>query len=262
MLEFTAVIPARLASSRLPNKPLALLSGIPMVVHVARRAKESGAQRIVVATDSQEIVDAVRAHGFATQMTRNDHVSGTDRIAEAAIALGLSDDSIVVNVQGDEPFIPPALIQAVAQCLSRATDCAVATAAHPIDSVQDFLSPHVVKVVCDTHSRAMYFSRAPIPFPRDAMASAPHNQAIAPGALRHIGLYAYRVSFLKAYANLTSSPLETCEALEQLRVLHHGHRIAVHITDEAPSAGIDTPEDLERVRRKLTAEQVTGKLSL
>ncbi len=254
---FVALVPARMASSRLPDKPLADIAGQPMVVRVARQAQASGARLVAVATDSQRVVDAVHAAGLTGLLTRGDHPSGTDRLAEAADLLGLGDDEIVVNVQGDEPQVPPPLIARVAELLRSNPDCAISTAAHPIDTLADWLSPNVVKVVTDANARALYFSRAPIPFARDALPGFPQTLPSAlPDAIaarriaqRHIGLYAYRVAFLRAYRALAASPLESIEALEQLRALWHGYRIAVLSTDEAPPAGVDTPADLERVRR-------------
>ena len=258
MTGFVALIPARLASTRLPDKPLADLAGRPMVVRVAERAAASGASRVVIATDTAAIADAARAHGVEVVMTRADHPSGTDRLAEAAQALGLGEHEIVVNVQGDEPLIPPALVRDVAGALERADDCAIATAAHPVASIDDYLNPNVVKVVTDAAGRAAYFSRAPIPFDRDHLAGFPAKRPDAMSAalaahapLRHIGLYAYRTAFLRAYPRLARSPLETLESLEQLRALWHGYRIAVLVTDQAPPAGVDTPEDLQRVRALL-----------
>lgn len=254
---FVALIPARLASTRLPDKALADLGGRPMVVRVAERAQEAGASRVVVATDSARIVDAVRAAGFEALRTRADHPSGTDRLAEAALALGLDDAQIVVNVQGDEPLIDPALLRAVAACLAGSPDCSIATAAHEIGTVESYLDPNVVKVVCDASMRALYFSRAPIPFERDAMTGFPSKlPATLPAGLqgaglpmRHIGLYAYRSSYLRAFATMEPSPLESIESLEQLRALWHGHRIVVHRASQAPEAGVDTAADLQRVRR-------------
>ncbi|HEY5800717.1 MAG TPA: 3-deoxy-manno-octulosonate cytidylyltransferase [Burkholderiaceae bacterium] len=246
-MAFTVIIPARLASTRLPNKPLADLGGKPMVVRVAERAAQSGAGRIIVATDHASIADACRAHGVAVQMTHADHPSGTDRIAEVARALELAADAVVVNVQGDEPLIEPALIAAAAACIT--ADVAMATCAHPLTEAADAFNPNVVKVVLDSRQRALYFSRATIPWHRDGFAQ---DRAALPAGyapLRHIGLYAYRNDFLQAYPQLAVSKLEQIEALEQLRVLWHGHPIAVHVTQEAPAAGVDTPEDLERVRR-------------
>ncbi|MEN9315355.1 MAG: hypothetical protein RIS35_1748 [Pseudomonadota bacterium] len=255
MTRFVALVPARLASTRLPDKPLADIGGRPMVVRVAERAAASGAARVVVATDSERIVAAVRAHGVEAVLTRADHPSGTDRLSEAADLLGLGDDEIVVNVQGDEPLIPPGLVAQVAGLLDRRPDCAIATAAHPITALADYLNPNVVKVVTRADGVAAYFSRAPIPFARDELTGFPST---IPGdlpeplrvtpALRHIGLYAYRVGFLRAYPGLERAPLEVLEYLEQLRALWHGHAIAVLVVDAAPPTGVDTPEDLERVR--------------
>lgn len=253
-MEFTALIPARMASTRLPNKPLALISGVPMVVHVANRAKASQATRVVVATDSAEIAQACAQHGVETVMTRSDHPSGSDRLAEACTLLGLPDDACVVNIQGDEPLIDPALINAVAALLQADPLASMSTAAHAIESEADFLNPNVVKVVLDAQARAMYFSRGAIPFQR---ASIPGNGAshgsgwlpdAAPAALRHVGIYGYRVQFLKQFPTLPPAPVEQAEALEQLRALWHGHRIAVHVTKETPGPGVDTPDDLARVR--------------
>jgi 3-deoxy-manno-octulosonate cytidylyltransferase (CMP-KDO synthetase) len=244
-MRFTVLIPARLASTRLPDKPLADLGGRPMVVRVAERAAQAGAAAVVVATDHARIAEACERHGVRVLMTRADHPSGSDRRAEACLQLGLDGDELVVNVQGDEPLIDPELIARCARTLAERPECAVATAAHPIGEPADFASPHVVKVVTDRQGRALYFSRAPIPHWRDAPAGA----GLPPQApLRHIGLYAYRASFLRRFPSLTPAPIEQLEALEQLRVLWHGERIAVFVTDEAPSAGVDTPEDLARVR--------------
>ena len=260
---FVALVPARLASTRLPDKPLADIAGLPMVVRVAQQARRSGARLVAVATDSQRIADAVRRHGYTVVMTRDDHPSGTDRLAEAATALGLTDDEVIVNVQGDEPLLPPALIADVAAALRAAPDCAIATAAHPIESLADYLSPNVVKAVLDARGRALYFSRAAVPFERDFMAQreAEQTRAVeAQGAalpaslhrhalpLRHIGLYAYRMSFLRLYPTLARSPLEAIESLEQLRALWHGHAITVMVTAAAPPPGVDTAADLARVR--------------
>jgi len=245
---FTVVIPARLASTRLPNKPLADIAGLPMVVRVAQRAALSQAKQVLVAADDEAIVAACRQHGVRALLTRPDHASGSDRLAEACVQLGLDGDAIVVNVQGDEPLIEPALIDACAALLAAHPDCAVGTAAHAIASVADYLNPNVVKVVLDAAGRALLFSRAPLPWWRDGHA---HGVTALPdpAPLRHIGLYAYRAAFLRRFPTLAIPPLERTEALEQLRVLWHGERIAVHVTDHAPGAGIDTPEDLERVRR-------------
>jgi 3-deoxy-manno-octulosonate cytidylyltransferase (CMP-KDO synthetase) len=244
-LSFTALIPARLASSRLPNKPLADISGKPMVVRVAERALRSGARQVVVACDSAQVVQACEAHGVRAVMTRADHASGTDRLAEAARLLHLKPDEIVVNVQGDEPLVEPATIAACAAALAQKSDCAMATVAHPIGDAADYANPNVVKVVCNAADEAMYFSRAPIPWWRDA----PSPIAMpTPAPLRHVGLYAYRVSFLLRFALLAPAPSEQTEALEQLRALWHGERIAVHTVDHAPAPGVDTPQDLEKVR--------------
>lgn len=246
-MSFTVIIPARLASTRLPNKPLADLGGKPMVVRVAERAAQSGAARVVVATDHADIVAACEQHGVAVQMTRAEHPSGTDRIAEVAAALALAPDAVVVNVQGDEPLIDPALIAATAACISEAVP--MATAAHPIAEAVDVFNPNVVKVVLDRAGRALYFSRAAIPWHRDGFARTTTALPADYAPLRHIGLYAYSNAFLQAYPQLTVSPLEQVEALEQLRVLWHGYPIAVHVTGSAPAAGVDTPEDLARVRQ-------------
>lgn len=249
-MAFKVVIPARFASSRLPGKPLADIGGKPMVVRVAERAAASGAAEILVATDHQEVHYSVRKHGFSAIMTRADHVSGTDRIAEVAAQLGWGDDVLVVNVQGDEPFIEPQLINRVADELAADTDAAVATACHSIDAAEEFFNPNVVKVVCDVHGHAQYFSRAPIPWPRDAFASDRTRLPEKLPAKRHIGIYAYRCGFLRRYGALSASPLEEFEALEQLRVLWHGYRIKVAVISQAPEAGVDTPEDLERARQR------------
>lgn len=245
MTDFIAVIPARLASTRLPDKPLADIGGRPMVVRVADRAKASGALRVVVACDDPRIADAARTHGHEALLTSRDHASGTDRIAEVVatlLAAGAIDrETIVVNVQGDEPLIDPALVAATATALDAAGDCAMATACHPIVDDADVANPNVVKVVTDARGRALYFSRAPIPWIRDASTSHPP-------ARRHVGIYAYRAGFVAAFAALPPAPIEVAESLEQLRALWHGHRIAVVETDTAPAAGVDTADDLERVR--------------
>ena len=250
-MNFTVIIPARLASSRLPNKPLADLGGKPMVVRVAERAAESGASRIIVATDHADIAAACAAHGVEVCMTRADHPSGTDRIAEVARALNLAPDEVVVNLQGDEPLIDPALLAACASRIS--VDVPMATCAHPIGEAADVFNPNVVKVVLDKAGRALYFSRAAIPWHRDGFAQSQATLPAGYAPLRHIGLYAYSNDFLQRYPGLEPAPLEAVEALEQLRVLWHGYPIAVHITDAAPAAGVDTPEDLERVRRHYLA---------
>jgi 3-deoxy-manno-octulosonate cytidylyltransferase (CMP-KDO synthetase) len=245
-MSFIVIIPARLASTRLPNKPLADLGGKPMVVRVAERAQQSGAARIIVATDHADIAAACAAHGVEACMTRADHPSGTDRIAEVAQTLGLAPDAVVVNLQGDEPLIDPALLAA---CAARiAPDVPMATCAHPLSDVADTFNPNVVKVVLDKQGRALYFSRATIPWHRDGFAASREQLPAGYVPLRHIGLYAYSNAFLQRYPQLEPAPLESIEALEQLRVLWHGVPIAVHVTAEAPHAGVDTPADLERVR--------------
>lgn len=243
---FTVIIPARLASSRLPEKALADIAGKPMVVRVAERAKLSEAQRIIVATDHTAIAAACSEYGIEAVLTGKQHTSGTARLAEAALLLGMADSDIAVNVQGDEPLIDPALINRTAELLSSSAQ--MATAAHPIADLAEFLNPNCVKVVLDQRRNALYFSRAPIAWPRDAFAE---TQAVLPegfAPLRHIGLYAYRVGFLHQYVGLPPSPLESIESLEQLRVLWHGGKIAVTVCDNAPAAGVDTAEDLQRVR--------------
>ena len=250
-MNFTVLIPARMSSTRLPDKPLADLGGKPMVVRVAERVAGIGARQVVVAADDPRILAACEAHGVKALMTRADHPSGSDRLAEACVALGLDGDDIVVNVQGDEPLIDPALVRSCAELLARRPECAVATAAHAIEDEADFRNPNVVKVVCDAEGRALYFSRAPIPWWRDG--SAPGQAALPPvPAWRHIGLYAYRAATLRRFPTLSPAPLEQTESLEQLRILWHGDRIAVFEAAQAPAAGVDTPEDLARVRRVFT----------
>jgi 3-deoxy-manno-octulosonate cytidylyltransferase (CMP-KDO synthetase) len=246
---FTVLIPARLASSRLPGKPLADLAGLPMVVRVARQAERAGARRVVVAADDAQVVQACERHGVQAVMTRADHASGSDRLAEACSLLGLEGPDIIVNLQGDEPLMPPALLARCAALLHEHPDCVMGTVAHPIADIADYRNPNVVKVVLDAGGRALLFSRAPLPWWRDA----PSRDALPaePRPLRHLGLYAYRAGFLRSFPELPAAPLERVEALEQLRVLWHGHRIAVHVAEEAPAAGVDTPEDLARVRSLL-----------
>lgn len=245
---FTVLIPARYASSRLPAKALADIGGRPMVVRVAEQARASGAHRVVVATDDARILDAVTARGFDAVMTRATHATGTDRLAEAAALLDLADDEIVVNVQGDEPLLDPALMQRVARLLAERADASMATACHPIADPLEAFNPNVVKVALDARNYALYFSRATIPWARDAFAGG--ARAIPPGLplYRHYGLYAYRVSFLRTFPTLAAAPIETFEALEQLRALWHGHRIVVEIAVGAPAPGVDTEDDLARVR--------------
>lgn len=253
-MSFTVLIPARLASTRLPNKPLADIHGVPMVVRVAQRALQSSALRTVVAADSAQIIEQCTAFGIQAVLTRADHASGSDRLAEACSLLGLDDDAIVVNVQGDEPLIDPALINAVARQLEDRPDCAMSTAAHSISQLADLLNPNIVKVVLDARQTALYFSRAPIPAARDLAGQAWWEHGSLPRPLRHVGIYAYRVAFLRQFPQLPQAPLEQLESLEQLRALWHGYRIAVHVTDQAPGPGVDTPEDLERVRRFMVDE--------
>lgn len=246
-MSFTVIIPARMASTRLPDKPLADLGGRPMVVRVFERARKSDAARVIVATDHAAIFDACQLHGVEVVMTRADHPSGTDRIAEVAQAIGLAADAVVVNVQGDEPLIDPALINACAGLIGQ--DVPMATAAHQITDAAELFNPNVVKVVLDAAGHALLFSRAPLPWHRDAFARSTNELPDGYAPLRHIGLYAYRQDFLQAYPALPVSPLEQIESLEQLRVLWHGFRIAVFLAAAAPAAGVDTPEDLERVRQ-------------
>lgn len=256
---FTVLIPARMASSRLPGKPLADIAGLPMVVRVAQRAAQSGALRTVVATDDARIEQACAAHGIESILTRPDHANGSDRLAEACALLDLSGNDVVVNVQGDEPLIDPLLIAAVAALLHQHPDASMGTAAHAINSQADYTNPNIVKVVLDARGMAQYFSRAPIPHARDladspwwdgrALLAYPQVAALAGFApLRHIGLYSYRAGFLRDFPQLAPAPTEALEALEQLRALWHGHRIAVHVAQQAPGPGVDTPEDLARVR--------------
>ena len=246
-MSFTVLLPARLASTRLPNKPLADIAGVPMIVRVAQRAARSAATAVVVAADHADIVAACTAHGVRALLTRDDHATGSDRLAEACVLLGLDGSDMVVNVQGDEPLIDPALIDACAALLARRGDCVMSTAAHAIDSPAELDNPNVVKVVLDAAGRALYFSRAPIPWWRDGSAAG-RGEIQQPAPLRHIGLYAYQAGFLRRFPLLEPAPLERTESLEQLRVLWHGERIAVHVSDIAPGPGVDTPEDLARVR--------------
>ena len=244
-MSFHVLIPARLGSTRLPNKPLANIGGAPMVVRVAQRAQLSQAESVVVAADSQEIIDACSRFNIRAVMTDNRHVSGSDRLAQACTLLGLPDDALVVNVQGDEPLIDVALIDAVAALLVERTDCAMSTAAHAIDSLADYQNPNIVKVVLDARQTAMYFSRAAIPSARDNAGKALPTLA---KPLRHVGIYGYRVGFLKAFPALLPAPVEQLESLEQLRVLWHGYKIAVYTTTRSPGMGVDTPADLMAAR--------------
>lgn len=245
--EFYVVIPARYASTRLPGKPLLDIAGKPMVTWVAERALQSGANQVVVATDDVRILNTVVQHGYQAVMTRSDHISGTDRIAEVALQQGWQDDAIVVNVQGDEPLIKAALILEVATMLANNSDAVMATACHAIHTKAELLNPNIVKVVLDAKGHALYFSRAPIPYPRDAFAANAELPIDIP-VFRHIGIYAYRAKFLKQYAGIQPAAIEQIECLEQLRVLHHGYKIAVSISVNAPAAGVDTEDDLAYVR--------------
>ncbi len=244
---FTVLVPARLASTRLPDKPLADIAGKPMVVRVAERAAQSGAARVVVACDDPRIAAACATHGVQSVLTRADHPSGSDRLAEACTLLALDGDDVVVNVQGDEPLIDPALVRRCAELLSERPDCVMSTAAHPLADVAEYLDPNVVKVVLDAAGRALYFSRAPIPWWRDGHAGGVKALPV-PAPLRHVGLYGYRAGFLRRFPALPQAPMEGCEALEQLRVLWHGEHIAVHVAAHGPGPGVDTPADLARVR--------------
>ncbi len=247
MSGFVVLIPARMSSSRLPRKALADIHGKPMVVRAAEQAAKSRAGRVVVATDHEEIFAACQAHNIEVVMTGEYHESGTTRLAEAAQLLGLSADTVVVNVQGDEPLIDPKLVDQTAAVLVE-NGAPMATAAHEIHDFDEFMNPNVVKVVLCRQGRALYFSRAPIAYPRDSMRAGERALPQAAAPLRHIGIYAYRAGFLNEYAQMSASPLENIESLEQLRVLWHGHPIAVEIVAQAPAAGVDTQEDLERVR--------------
>jgi 3-deoxy-manno-octulosonate cytidylyltransferase (CMP-KDO synthetase) len=241
-MAFKIVIPARYASSRLPGKPLLDIAGKPMVVRVAEQAEKSGASEVVIATDFEKILQVAAEYNIKAVMTRITHISGTDRIAEVAQELNWADDEIVVNVQGDEPLIDPTLIQEVAKHLANSQDAVMATACHAIHDEAALLNPNIVKVVMDVHGNALYFSRSPIPYPRDEV----YKNIIQ--AHRHIGIYAYRVGFLKQYAKLAVTELEKIESLEQLRVLHHGYKIGVTVTANAPESGVDTQADLDYVR--------------
>ena len=246
-MTFKVVIPARYSSTRLSVKPLLDIGGIPMVVRVAQQAAKSGAEQVIVATDHPEILETVQSHGFEAIMTRLDHISGTDRIAEVAWELNWPHDTIVVNVQGDEPLIEPKLITEVADNLRANVEAVMSSACHAIHDKAAFINPNVVKVVLDTNGHALYFSRAPIPYPRDAfMADLPLSNEM--NIYRHIGIYGYRVSFLKNYANLKASIIEKMESLEQLRVLYHGYKISMFITEDAPASGVDTQADLDFIR--------------
>jgi len=248
MSDFIAVIPARYASTRLPAKSLADIAGKPMVVRVAERAQLSGASAVWVAADDERIISAVKEHGYQALLTAAHHASGTDRLAEVMDILSLDDDTIVVNVQGDEPLIDPTLIHAVARELRLHPEAVMATACHAIHDYATLTNPNVVKLVTDAEGYALYFSRAPIPWPRDAFAV---GQSLPDGlpVFRHIGLYAYRAGFLRQYAGLTPAPIERFESLEQLRVLWHGYKISVAVSELPAQPGVDTAEDLAMVRQ-------------
>ncbi|GAB3791704.1 3-deoxy-manno-octulosonate cytidylyltransferase [Dyella agri] len=250
---FIVAIPARYGSTRLPAKPLREIAGVPMVVRVAQRALQAGAVDVVVATDDVRIADALAGQGVKICMTRADHASGSDRLAECAALCGWADDAIVVNLQGDEPFAPAAGIREVARALAE-DDAPMATLATPVAEAHELFDPHVVKLVRDARGRALYFSRAPLPWARDAFAV--HRNVLPEGVpfLRHIGIYAYRAGFLHRYAGLARTPLEQAESLEQLRVLEHGHAIAVRLTPEPFPPGIDTEADLVRAEQWLRTQ--------
>lgn len=249
-MTYTVLIPARLASTRLPNKPLVDIGGIPMVVRVAQRvlAGLPASIRVVVAADHESIAVACKAHKIECLLTREDHPSGSDRLAEACTLLGLKDDDTVVNVQGDEPLIDTRLVSSVAELLNTHPLAEMGTAAHAIHDPEEFRNPNVVKVVTDKHGMALYFSRAPIAWWRDGFTQGIEHLP-EPRPLRHVGIYSYRVGFLRSFPSLSQAPIEKVEALEQLRAMWHGHRIAVHISETAPGPGVDTQEDLERVRK-------------
>lgn len=251
-MNFKVIIPARYASTRLPGKPLLEIGGRPMVVHVAERAVQSGAAEVWVATDHAGVFEEVEKYGFKACMTGAEHASGTDRLADAAKQLGFADDDIVVNVQGDEPLIEPALIRTVAEGLSAHSASAMSTACHPLHDLDSMFNPNVVKVVLDAQGYALYFSRAPIPYARDAFAAKQGLPSDLP-VYRHIGLYAYRAGFLKTYAQLEPALIERFESLEQLRAMWHGYRISVAVTEHAPATGVDTEADLLAVRRVFAA---------
>jgi len=252
-MSFSVVIPARYGSTRLPGKPLLDIAGKPMVRRVWERAAASGAQEVIIATDDGRIAEAARSFGAPAQLTRADHPSGTDRLQEVAAALGWHDDHIVVNVQGDEPLIPPVVIDQVARNLAAQPDAGIATLCVPIDELEELVNPNAVKVVFGVGGMALYFSRATIPWPREAFAQGARAMPGAGEWYRHIGIYAYRTGFLHRYVSWEPAPLERLEQLEQLRALHHGVGIHVAPAAEPVPAGVDTPEDLEAVRAHLAA---------
>lgn len=249
-MSFKVVIPARYASNRLPGKPLMDIAGKPMVVRVVEQALQSEAEEVVVATDHEKIAETVRGFGYQALMTRMDHASGTDRIAEVAQQLGWGDEAVVVNVQGDEPLISPRLIKDVALNLEQHSSASIATACHPINDKASLLNPNIVKVVVDGDGYAMYFSRAPIPYARDAFI-ADLEAPVGLPAYKHIGIYAYRAAFLRKYKSLEAVDIEKFEALEQLRALWYGYRISVMVTEHTLNPGVDTKADLEFVRAVL-----------
>ncbi|RRZ92840.1 3-deoxy-manno-octulosonate cytidylyltransferase [Erwinia sp. 198] len=244
-MSFVAIIPARYASTRLPGKPLVDIHGKPMIVHVMERARESGAERVIVATDNNDVARAVEAAGGEVCMTRADHQSGTERLAEVIEKYRFPDETVIVNVQGDEPMIPPVIIRQVADNLAKSS-VGMATLAVPVESAEEAFNPNAVKVVRDAQGNALYFSRATIPWDRERFAVS--QQAIGDHFLRHIGIYGYRAGFIRRYVSWQTSPLEQIELLEQLRVLWYGEKIHVDVAQAVPGAGVDTPEDLERVR--------------
>ncbi len=256
-MRFKVIIPARYASTRLPGKPLRELAGKPMLQHVFERAQASGAEQVIIATDDERIRRAAHAFGAEVCMTSDAHASGTDRLAEAAQQLGLADDEIVVNLQGDEPLMPPALMRQVAENLAAHTDASVATVCTPVKSAEELFDVHVAKVVMSQQGNALYFSRAPIPWQRAAFAQS--DEALPPHAehYRHIGLYAYRVGFLQQFVTWPMCALEQTESLEQLRVLWNGHKIHVALACETPGPGVDTEQDLTRAHELLLAAQGT-----
>ncbi|WP_426993040.1 3-deoxy-manno-octulosonate cytidylyltransferase [Methylomonas sp. CM2] len=251
MTAFKVVIPARYASTRLPGKPLLDIAGKPMIAHVCERALEADAEQVVVATDDARIFDTVTALGIEAVMTDPGHQSGTERIAEVAEKLGWRDGDIVVNLQGDEPLIPPACIRDAAEALAGQKQAGIATLAAKIEDADEIFNPNAVKVVLDQHGYALYFSRAPIPWHRASFPDCRDTAGLNMPYLRHIGLYAYTVGFLKRYCGWSPSPLESVEALEQLRILWHGEKVLVKIVDRIPEAGVDTEEDLRRVAARL-----------
>jgi len=254
-MAFSVVIPARFSSSRFPGKPLADIAGKPMVQHVYERALQSEAERVIIATDDQRIADVAAGFGAEVCMTSAEHPSGTDRLQEVVHSLGFYADDIVVNVQGDEPLVPPRVINQVAHNLAAVPDASIATLSEPIEDLASVMNPNVVKVVADTHGKALYFSRAPIPWPRDAFAEEVGRSQFPVGVnyQRHIGIYAYRVKLLNDFVRWAPAPIEETECLEQLRAMWNGASIHVDVADELPPAGVDTPEDLERIRKLFQA---------